>query len=88
MQGLAVVGLKVEEISYIESHWSMKYRSRSPDQGTCKVRTLRRSTMQGLVVVGLTDEAISNVNVKCIDVTAALYIGQGHQVKNPAESVH
>ena len=42
--------------------------------------------MQGLVVVGLTDEAISNVNVKCI--TAALYIGQGHQVKNPAESVH
>ena len=35
------------------SHWSTKYRSRSPDQGTCRVRILRRSTMQVLVVVGL-----------------------------------
>ena len=44
--------------------------------------------MQGLVVVGLIVEAISNINVKCMKVTAALYIGQGHRVKNPAESVH
>ena len=94
-----VVGL--EEISYVDVKYdkvtgarnighgrSTKYRSRSPDQGTCKVRTLRRSTMQGLVVVGLIVEAISNINVKYIKVTAVLYIGQGHRVKNPAESVH
>ena len=38
-----------------KSQWSVKYRSRSPSQGTCGVHTLRRSTMQGLVVDGLTD---------------------------------
>ena len=36
-----------------KSQWSVDYRSRSPSQGTCGVRTLKRSTMQGLVVVGL-----------------------------------
>ena len=36
-----------------KSQWSAKYRSRSPSQGTCGVRTLSRSTMQGLMVVGL-----------------------------------
>ena len=30
------------------------------------VRTLRRSTMQGLMVVGLTVEEILNVDVKCV----------------------
>ena len=78
LYGLVVVGLKVEEISNIDvkcaSPWSTKYRPRSPDQGTCKVRTLRRSTMQGLVVVGLIVEVISNVNIKRVKVTAALYI--------------
>ena len=63
----------------------MKYRSRSASQGTCGVCTLRRSTMQGLVVVGLIIEEILNVNVKC---TGAQNIGQGYRVKIPAESVH
>ena len=39
-----------------------KYRSRSPGQGICRVSTLRRSTLQGLMVVGLTVEEISNVD--------------------------
>ena len=44
--------------------------------------------MQGLVVVGLTVEEISNIDVKCVKVTAARNIGQGHRVKVSAESVH
>ena len=35
-----------------------KYRSRSPSQGICRVSTLRRSTLQGLMVVGLIVEEI------------------------------
>ena len=38
--------------------------------------------MQGLVVVGLIVEAISNINVKCVKVNPALYLGQGQRVKN------
>ena len=71
-----------------KSQWSAKYRSRLPSQGTCGVRTLRRSTMQGLMVVGLIVEEISNVDAKCVKVTGAQNIGQGHRVKVPAESVH
>ena len=71
-----------------KSQWSAKYRSRSPSQGTCRVRTLRRSTMQGLMVVGLIVEEILNVDVKCVKGTGAQNIGQGHRVKIPAESVH
>ena len=71
-----------------KSQWSAKYRSRSPSQGTCGVRTLRRSTMQGLVVVGLIVEEILNVDVKCVKCTGAQNIGQGYRVKIPAESVH
>ena len=70
-----------------KSQWSMKYKSRSPSQGTCLVRTLRRSTMQGLVDVGLIVEEILNVDVKCVKGTGAQNIGQGHRVKIPAESV-
>ena len=39
-----------------------KYRSRLPGQGICQVSTLRRSTLQGLMVVGLIVEEISNVD--------------------------
>ena len=46
MQGLMVVGLIVEEIVNIDVK-CVKYRSRSPGQGTCRVSTCRRSTMQG-----------------------------------------
>ena len=44
--------------------------------------------MQGLVVVGLIFEEILNINVKCVKVTGVENIGQGHQSKVPAESVH
>ena len=44
--------------------------------------------MQGLVVVGLIFEEISNINVKCVKVTGVQNKGQGHQVKILAESVH
>ena len=69
-----------------KSQWSMKYRSRSPSQGTWGVRTLRRSTMQGLMVVGLIVEEILNVDIKCVKGTGTQNTGQGHQVKIPAES--
>ena len=65
-----------------------KYRSRSPGQGICRVSTLRRSTLQGLMVVGLKVEEIPNVHAKCVKVTGAQHIAQGHQVKVPAELVH
>ena len=44
--------------------------------------------MQDLVVVGLIFEEILNSNVKYVKVTGVQNIGQGHQVKVPAESVH
>ena len=44
--------------------------------------------MQCLMVVGLIVEEILNVDVKCVKGTGAHNIGQGHQVKIPAESVH
>ena len=71
-----------------KSQWSAKYRSRSPSQGTCGVRILRRSTTRSLMVVGLIAEEILNVDVKCVKGTGAQNIGQGHQVKIPAKSVH
>ena len=71
-----------------KSQWSAKYRSRSPSQGTCGVHTLRRSIMQGLMVVGLIVEEILNVEVKCVKCTGAQNIGLGHRVMIPAESVH
>ena len=40
------------------------------------------------MVVGLIFEEISNINVKCVKVTGVQNIGQGHQVKVLAESVH
>ena len=52
------------------------------------VLTLRRSTMQGLVVVGLIVEEILNVDVKCVKGTGAQNIGQDHRVQIPAKSVH
>ena len=89
MQGLVVVGL-IFEISNVDakcvSHWSAKYRSRSPVQGTCRDSTSRRSIMQGLVVVRLIVEKIWNVNVNCVKVTGAQNIGQGHWVNVPAKS--
>ena len=71
-----------------KSQWSAKYRSRSPSQGTCGVRTLRRSSTRGLIVVGLIVEETLNVDVKCVKGTEAQNIGQGHAVKIPAKSVH
>ena len=44
--------------------------------------------MQGLMVVGLIVEEISNVDTKYVKVTEAQNIGQGHRVKVPAKSVH
>ena len=67
-----------------KSQWSTKYRSRSPSQGTCGVGTLRRSTMQGLMVVGLIVDEILNGDVKCVKGTGV----QGNRVKIPAKSVH
>ena len=44
--------------------------------------------MQGLGVVGPLVEEISNVDVKCVKVTGAQNIGQGHRITVPAKSVH
>ena len=54
----------------------------------CQASTLRRSTLQDLMVVGLIFEEISNVDANCVKVTGAQNIGQGHRVKVPAKSVH
>ena len=48
---------------------------------------MRRSTLQGLMVVGLIVEEILNVDAKYVKVTGAQNIGQGHRVKVPAKSV-
>ena len=49
----------------------MKYRSRSLDQCGCKVRTLRISHMQGLMVVGFIVDEILKVGLKNDKVTGA-----------------
>ena len=72
------VGLIVEEISKVDAK-CVKVN------GTCRVSTSRRSTMQGLVVVRLIVE-IRNVNVNCVKVTGAQNIGQSHWVNVPANS--
>ena len=72
-----------------QSHWSAKYRSRSPGQGTCRVSTSRRSIIQGLVVyICLIVEDIWKGDVKGVKVNGARNIGQSHRVKVAAESVH
>ena len=71
----------------VQSHWSAKYRSRSPGQGTCRVSTSRRSTMQDLgEAVRLIVEKIWNVNVNYVKVNGAQNICQGHWVNVPAKS--
>ena len=49
---------------------------------------MRGSTLQGLMVVGLIVEEISNFDAKYVKVTGAQNIGQDHRVKVPAKSVH
>ena len=44
--------------------------------------------MQGLRVVGLIVEEITNVDAKYVKVTGVQNIGQGHQVKVHAKSVY
>ena len=44
--------------------------------------------MQGLMIVGLIVEEISNVHAKYVKVTGAQNIGQGHRIKVPVKSVH
>ena len=63
-----------------------KYSSISQGQGICGISTLRRSTLQGLMVVGLIVEEILNIDIKCVKGTGAQNIGQGHRVKIPAVS--
>ena len=45
---------------------------------------MRRSTMQGLMVVGLIVEEILNIDVNCVKSTGGQNTGQGHRVKIPA----
>ena len=62
--------------------------SRSLGQDTCQVSTYRRSTMQGLVARGITLEEIWSVDVNYVKSHCSQNIGQGHQVKVSAKSVH
>ena len=83
-----VVGLIVEEISNVDAKCVKVtgVQHIGQGQGTCRVSTSRRNTMQDLVVVGLIVEKILNVNVNCGKVTGARNIGQGHWVNVPAKS--
>ena len=66
-----VKGVEVNEVQNIGQGHPVKVPA---------VRTLRKSTMQGLVIVGLISEEIPNINIKCVKVTGVHNIGQGHQV--------
>ena len=57
----------------VQSHWIAKYRSRLSGQGTCRVSTSRRSTMQDLVAVRLIVEKIWNVNINYVSQRSAKY---------------
>ena len=59
-----------------------KCKSRSPGQGICRVSTLRRSTLQGFMVVGLNIvEELSNVDAKCVKVTGV----QKYRSRSPGQ---
>ena len=88
VEGLTVEDIWKGDVHGVKVNGACIYISRSPSQGTCRVCTLRRSTMQGLMVVGLIVEEILNVDVKCVKGTGAQNIGQGHRVKIPPKSVH
>ena len=87
MYGLVVRGLTLEDIWNVDVSY-VSHCSQNKGQGICQVSTLRRSTLQGLMVVDLIVEEISNVDAKCVQVTGAQNIGQGHRIKVPAKSVH
>ena len=94
MQGLVARGLTLEEIWDVDVKTKLcrSHCSQNIGQGhqvrVCAVSTLRRSTLQGLMVVGLIVEEISNIDAKYVKVTGVQNIGQGHRVKVPAKSVH
>ena len=87
-----VEGLTVEDIWKGDVKGVKVNGTRNIGQGhqvkVLAVRTLRRSTTRGLMVVGLIVEEILNIDVKCVKGTGAQNIGQGHRVKIPAKSVH
>ena len=72
MQGLVARGLTLEEIwkgdvkgrRKLCQSLQPKYMSRSPGQAICRVSTLR-STLQGLMVVGLIVEEIERRHKMC-----------------------
>ena len=93
MQSLVVVGFKFEEILNINVKCVKVTGVQNIGQGhrlngTCRVSTSRRSTIQDLVVEGLIFEDIWKGDVKGVKVNGARNIDQGHRVKVPAESVH
>ena len=71
------MGLIVEEILNVEVKCVKCTGAQNIGKGhwvwhkVCRVRTSRRSTMQGLVARGLTLEEIWNVDVNYVKVTAA-----------------
>ena len=85
-----VVGLIVEEIANVNAKCVKVTGAQNigqgiAGQGTCRVSTSTRSTMQDLVVVRLIVEKIWNVNVNYVEVNGAQNIGQGHWVNVPAK---
>ena len=88
VEGLTVEDIWKGDVKGVKVNGARNIGQGHPVKGTCAVRTMRTSTMQGLMVVGLTVEEILNVDEKCVKGTGAQNIGQGHRVKIPAESVH
>ena len=61
----------IQEKPYVRFDSSRQYRSRSLGECGCRVRTSRRSHMQGLMVVGFIVDEISRVGFKNDKVTRA-----------------
>ena len=85
-------GLILEEIWNVEVNYvkvtASKIKIKVTRSRYLPSQYIEKKPLQGLMAVGLIVEEISNIVAKCVKVTGAQNIGQGHRVKEPAESVH
>ena len=76
VEGLTVEDIWKGDVKGVKVNGARNIGQGHPVKVYCGIRTLRRSTMQGLMVVGLIVEEILNIDVKCVKGTGAQNLGE------------